>query len=72
LHEEQKRRYNQGNVERGGDGEAYQRGGGRGGGGGGGGQETSAAICFDVQNMIAVPRANVSNLFYERKLNCCN
>jgi hypothetical protein len=28
LHEEQKRRYNQGNVGRGGDGEAYKREGG--------------------------------------------
>jgi hypothetical protein len=35
-------------------------------------EETTAAICFDVQNMITLPRANVSNLFYERKLNCCN
>jgi len=67
LHEEQKRRYNQGNVGRGGDGEAYKRwweeeee------------EETTAAICFDVQSMIILPRANVSNLFYERNLNCSN
>jgi len=33
LHEEQKRRYNQGNVGRVGDGETYKRKGGGGGGG---------------------------------------
>ena len=35
-------------------------------------EETTAAICFDVQSMIILPRANVSNLFCERNLNCSN
>jgi hypothetical protein len=63
LHEEQRRRYNQGNVGSGGT-EKHTKERGK--------EETTAAICFDVQNMITLPRANVSNLFYERKLNCCN
>lgn len=29
-------------------------------------------ICFDLQNVIALPRANVSSFFYKRKLNVYN
>jgi hypothetical protein len=29
-------------------------------------------LCFDLQNVITVPRANVSNMFYKRKLNVYN
>jgi hypothetical protein len=31
-----------------------------------------AILCFDMQNVIACPRANVSNFFYKRKLNVFN
>ena len=27
------------------------------------------AVCFDLENVFALPRANVSNFFYRRKLN---
>ena len=69
LHEEQKRRYNQGNV---GSGETEKHTKGRGGEEEEEEEETTAAICFDVQSMIILPRANVSNLFCERNLNCSN
>ena len=29
-------------------------------------------VCFDMQNVIALPRANTSNFFYKRKLNVTN
>jgi len=31
-----------------------------------------AVLCFDLQNVISVPSANVSNMFYKRKLNVYN
>ena len=34
--------------------------------------EHHAVLCFDLQNVIALPRANVSNFFYKRKLNVYN
>lgn len=34
--------------------------------------ESSAIICFDLQNVISCPRANTSNLLYKRKLNVFN
>lgn len=30
----------------------------------------NAVVCFDLQNVIACPRANVSNFFYKRKFKC--
>lgn len=33
---------------------------------------TEAIICFDMQNVITCPRANVSSFFYKRKLNIFN
>ena len=30
------------------------------------------AVCFDLENVFALPRANVSNFFYRRKLNVFN
>ena len=33
---------------------------------------TEAIICFDLQNVITCPRANLSSLFYKRKLNIFN
>jgi hypothetical protein len=32
----------------------------------------TAVICFDLQNVITLPRANISNMFYKRKLNMYN
>lgn len=34
--------------------------------------KTEAIICFDLQNALTCPRANVSNFFYKRKLNVFN
>ena len=34
--------------------------------------ETVALVCFDLQNVIALPRANVSTFFCRRKLNMYN
>ena len=34
--------------------------------------ETEAVICFDLQNVLTCPRANVSSFFYRRKLNVYN
>lgn len=31
-----------------------------------------AVLCFDMQNVLCCPRANVSNFFYKRKLNVFN
>ena len=31
-----------------------------------------AVICFDLQNVLTCPRANVSNFFYKRKLSVFN
>ena len=31
-----------------------------------------AVVCFDMQNVIALPRANISSFFYKRKLNVYN
>ena len=33
---------------------------------------TELIVCIDLQNVVALPRASVSNLFYKRKLNCYN
>jgi hypothetical protein len=33
---------------------------------------TTATICFDLENVIALPRADISNFFYKRKLNTYN
>ena len=30
----------------------------------------NAVVCFDLQNVIACPRANVSNFFYKRTFKC--
>jgi hypothetical protein len=35
-------------------------------------EEHRAVLCFDLQNVIALPRANVSNFHYKRKLNVYN
>ena len=32
----------------------------------------TAVICFDMQNVVGLPRANISNFFYKRKLNSYN
>lgn len=32
----------------------------------------TAVVCFDLENVISLPRANVSKLFYKRKLNTFN
>ena len=32
----------------------------------------TAVICFDMENVIALPRANISSFFYKRKLNLYN
>jgi len=34
--------------------------------------ECRAVLCFDLQNVILVPRANVSNFYYKRKLSVYN
>lgn len=34
--------------------------------------DTKAVICFDLQNVLTCPRANISNFFYKRKLNVYN
>lgn len=34
--------------------------------------KTEAILCFDLQNVLTCPRANVSNFFYKRKLNVFN
>ena len=34
--------------------------------------EKVAVICFDLQNVITLPRASVSSFFYRRKLTCYN
>ena len=35
-------------------------------------QSQEAVLCFDMQNVISCPRANISNFFYKRKLNMYN
>lgn len=35
-------------------------------------EDTKAVICFDLQNVITCPRANISNFFYKRTLNVYN
>jgi len=35
-------------------------------------QSSRAVLCFDFQNVITVPSANVSNMFYKWKLNVYN
>lgn len=32
----------------------------------------TAVICFDLQNVVSLPRANISSFFYRRKLNVYN
>ena len=34
--------------------------------------EAKAVLCFDMENVITLPRANVSNFFYKRKLTVYN
>lgn len=34
--------------------------------------KTEAIICYNLQNVLTCPRANVSNFFYKRKLNVFN
>lgn len=33
---------------------------------------TKAVVCFDLENVLVLPKANVSNFFYKRKLNVYN
>ncbi|ESO85598.1 hypothetical protein LOTGIDRAFT_155085 [Lottia gigantea] len=34
--------------------------------------DTTAVVCFDLENVLALPRANVSSFFYKRKLSVYN
>ena len=34
--------------------------------------KTQVVVCFDLENVIILPKANVSNFFYKRKLSTFN
>ena len=34
--------------------------------------ETTAIVCFDLENVLSLPRAEISNFFYKRKFNAYN